>query len=159
MESGHGRNGNQSGDRRGAGPEYFGGRRAAPRGPHELGDQPQAGDTQKLRQLHPADSREKRLLAARGGNRAVPLGPEDSQPRRRRAVESGYSRRGFAFYEVARRENSPHAAPRGIGSGRSGLRRKSGGARILQGKYVGGPPDVFTFHERRKMPACLAPEA
>src|SRR5205809_7233999 len=52
---GHGGHGDQSGHSGGAGTEYSGSSRAKARGADQRGDQPQARDTEELRELHPED--------------------------------------------------------------------------------------------------------
>src|SRR2546422_2656595 len=159
MGGGHGSYGYQSRESGGTGAEYSGGGRATPRGTHQRGDQPQARDAEKLRELNFKNSRKTQLLAARSANGTISAGPEDFKSRRRRASEPGHRRRGTAVYEVAGGEDSFDGAPGGLGPRRSGLHREGGGARIFQGEYVGGAANVFAFHERREMPAGLAAEA
>src|SRR5260370_23789493 len=61
---GHGSHGIQSRNSGRARAEYSGGSRATPRGTHQRGDQPQARNPQKLRELHFADPGKTQLLAA-----------------------------------------------------------------------------------------------
>src|ERR1700731_4141496 len=159
MGGGHASHGKQSGDGGGTGAEYSRSSRATPRGTDQRGDQPQTRNTEKLRELHFKDSGKTQLLAPRSGNGTVSAGLEDFESRRRRPDEFGYRPRCTALPEIARGEDSNDVASRRAGPGRSGLHRKSGGAWIFQGEYLGGAADVFAFHQRREMPAGLAAEA
>src|SRR4029077_19440958 len=122
-------------------------------------NQPQARNPQKLRKLHSANPGKTRLLAPRSGNGTLSPRLEDFEPRRRRADESRYRSYRAALHEIAGGKNSPDRALGRVGPWRSRLHRKSGSPRVLQGQYLGGAADVFAFHQRRQMPAGLAPEA
>src|SRR5262249_33960874 len=116
-------------------------------------------DSEKLSELHPADSGEAWLPAARFRNGTIPAGVKDSEFGRRRSGESGYSGPRAAVYEGARREGSTYGTPRGLGSGRGGVHRKSRSARIFQSEHLGGQAHVFAFNERREMLDGLAAKA
>src|SRR6266478_3215646 len=59
---GHGSHGIQSRNSGRARAEYFGGSRATPRGTYQRGDQPQAWNPQKFRELHFADPEKRSYL-------------------------------------------------------------------------------------------------
>src|SRR2546425_372229 len=81
MGGGHGSYGYQSRESGGTGAEYSGGGRATPRGTHQRGDQPQARDAEKLRELHFKNSRKTQLLAARSANGTISAGSEEENAR------------------------------------------------------------------------------